>query len=102
MLDLIVTCPFCGRESILTVAEADFEAWQAGAFVQDAFPYLTAGEREMLISGTCPTCWDEMFVEMFRGDDPELLEDHELEYEYDDEMLECGFDPYEGCYTFDC
>jgi hypothetical protein len=34
---------------------------QAGAYVQDAFPYLSAPEREQLISGTHPKCWDEMF-----------------------------------------
>lgn len=98
MVDIIAVCPFCGKETIITVAEADYEAWQAGALAQDAFPYLLAEEREMLISGICPTCWDEEFG----GDDPEDSEEDELECEYDDEMLECGFDPYEGCYTFDC
>jgi hypothetical protein len=30
-------------------------------FVQNAFPYLNADERELLISQTCGACWKEMF-----------------------------------------
>lgn len=32
-----------------------------GALIQNAFPYLTAGEREFLLTGTPPDVWDEMF-----------------------------------------
>ena len=28
--------------------------------------------------------------------------DEEEDEEYPDDADECGFDPYEGCYTFDC
>lgn len=34
-----------------------------------------------------------------------LTEDEECEDEedyFDDDVDECGFDPYEGCYTYDC
>jgi len=42
--------------------------------------------------------------------EPEYEEDYEddeyedEEYDWDDEpdVDECGFDPYEGCYTYDC
>lgn len=38
--------------------------WQAGGgYIQDLMPTLTAGERELLISGTCDSCWKEMFGE---------------------------------------
>ena len=30
---------------------------------QDAFPELSAGEREFLISGYCNTCFDEVFAD---------------------------------------
>ena len=56
MITLITTCPFCGHENSINVCEEDYSAWQNGALVQDAFPYLLADEREMLISGICPTC----------------------------------------------
>lgn len=56
-----VRCPFCGNTSVVVVGKADFEKWENGACVQDAFPYLSADDRERLISGICPTCWDDMF-----------------------------------------
>jgi hypothetical protein len=31
--------------------------------VQDAFPYLSAGEREQIMTGTHPECWEKMFPE---------------------------------------
>lgn len=61
MINLIVTCPFCGVESVISVFEDDYLAWEQGALVQDAFPYLSADDREMLISGICPTCWEKTF-----------------------------------------
>lgn len=36
--------------------------WQMkGKFIQDAFPTLTADEREFLMSGITKAEWDEMF-----------------------------------------
>jgi hypothetical protein len=43
------------------VNEADYWDWQDGALAQDAFPYLSADDRELLISGICPTCWEKSF-----------------------------------------
>lgn len=63
-LDIIKNCPFCGKAHEVMVYEDDFDAWQNGdLFAQEAFPYLTAGEREILISGICPQCWDNVFGE---------------------------------------
>lgn len=31
--------------------------------VQDIFPELPAATRELLISGTCMSCWDRLFPE---------------------------------------
>lgn len=58
---VITACPFCGRANEVEVNEMDYLDWQDGMVAQDAFPYLNANEREMLISGICPTCWDGMF-----------------------------------------
>lgn len=54
------TCPICGKAANVTVRAADYKAWQAGVLAQDIFPYLSPDEREMLISGICPTCWGDM------------------------------------------
>ena len=67
IITLITTCPFCGRENSINVCDS---AWQNGALVQDAFPYLLADEREMLISGICPTCWDDTFSDEEEGVNP--------------------------------
>ena len=48
------------RKSILTgivrtrdldITEAQFEAWQNGALIQDAMPQLSVSDREFLING---------------------------------------------------
>lgn len=58
---VVICCPFCGRGNEVEVNENDYFDWDDGASAQVAFPYLSKYEREMLISGTCPTCWDKMF-----------------------------------------
>lgn len=35
--------------------------YQGGALIQDAFPELSANQREILISGTCERGWDKLF-----------------------------------------
>lgn len=92
---IITRCPFCGRANEVEVNEADYLDWQDGVLVQDAFPYLSADEREMLVSGICPTCWESTFG---GAEDEDEYEDEEPS----DWDLEIGFDPYEGGYTFDC
>jgi hypothetical protein len=62
-VSLTTTCSMCKEKSELVVDSVSFFAWRGGKFVQDAFPELTADEREKLISGTCPSCWEEMFGE---------------------------------------
>lgn len=55
------TCPFCGEKMALPVPKDEFDAWQSGVPVQKAFPYLSAEEREFIISGICENCWEKMF-----------------------------------------
>ena len=54
-------CPFCGHVHEVTVDAIDYLAWETGTPAQYAFPYLSADEREMLISGICPECWARTF-----------------------------------------
>lgn len=74
ILDALVltSCPFCGKTHEVLVNEDDYYDWQDGELAQNAFPYLSADEREMLITGICPTCWDGMF------DDEEEDEDYDF------------------------
>lgn len=59
---LVAECVHCGTEYILWVNEQDFLDWTSGVgYIQDKLPYLSADERELLISGTCGACWTRMF-----------------------------------------
>lgn len=53
-------CPYCERLTELDVPDAGYKAWMDGELIQDALPMLTDSEREVLLTGICPTCWDEL------------------------------------------
>ncbi len=61
-MTLEVDCRICGKTVNLVIEQEDFKKFKnrEGA-VQNIFPYLSADEREMLISGICPDCWEELF-----------------------------------------
>lgn len=54
-------CPICHTSHDVEVPMDEFFNWQDGACVQDAFHSLSAEERERLITGICPECWNWMF-----------------------------------------
>ena len=58
---VVTCCPFCGKAHEIAVNEMDYLDWQDGKLAQDAFPYLSASDREMLISGIDEDCWNGMF-----------------------------------------
>ena len=39
------------------------DAYAAGAYIQDAFPFLTPEQREFLMTGITPGQWDLIFAE---------------------------------------
>ncbi len=55
-----VPCPFCHTHSTVEVPLDGFIAWRNGELIQNALPALSADDRELLISGVCPSCWDTM------------------------------------------
>jgi len=56
-----VGCIFCLNVQTILVDMSDVRKWQKGELIQNAMPYLTANERELMISGMCPICWNETF-----------------------------------------
>ena len=66
------TCRQCGTTVQISVIGPDYDRWKSGELIQDAMPYLSPDEREILISGTCGPCFDRMFCE---GDDEEYGDD---------------------------
>ena len=63
MISIIVSCPFCGKESFVNVSYEGYWAWQNGELIQNALPELSANERELLMTGICSDCWESMFGE---------------------------------------
>ena len=58
---LEMRCPFCGGEHSVEVRERDFNAYNGGELAQRAFPYLSATQREQVISHICPKCPEGIF-----------------------------------------
>ncbi|MDF2792131.1 MAG: hypothetical protein K0S80_5233 [Neobacillus sp.] len=63
MMTIPKKCRVCGTVHSVEVKQRDFMRFQAGIHVQHAFPYLTADKRELLVSGVCGKCFDEIFAE---------------------------------------
>lgn len=55
------TCPLCGKTTHIAVNGDDYEKWQNGTLIQRAFPYMSAEEREVLITGLCYDCQAKVF-----------------------------------------
>ena len=51
-------CPRCGATSTLRVPKINFDKWQAGAFIQDAFRDYSPDFRELLMSGYHDECFE--------------------------------------------
>lgn len=55
------TCPWCKQGSQIVVELTAFQAWRSGALIQDAFPNFTVDQREQMMTGYHPKCWNEIF-----------------------------------------
>jgi hypothetical protein len=67
--DISKTCIHCRKETIYKLSEDQYYKWVVqNNYIQDVFPHLSAQQREQMISGTHPHCWDEMFPEDFDED----------------------------------
>lgn len=82
---VVTTCLGCNEQRTFYLPAAQHDLWTSGAHLQDVFPDWEPEDREQLISGTCPSCWEEMWAE------------EEEEGLYDDEVNEIFFgdlDPF--------
>ncbi len=55
-------CIVCEKSSTVELEKAKFERWVAGEHVQNVWPKKTPDERERLITGIHPDCWNEIFA----------------------------------------
>jgi len=58
---ILRTCRLCGKPSSVEVPAQGLWDWEHGAFIQKAFPELSAGEREQVTTGTHEACFDRAF-----------------------------------------
>jgi hypothetical protein len=61
-VSITVECGNCGAEQApLWTTHQQLKAWVNGAHIQAVMPDLSPAERELLISGTCAACFEQMF-----------------------------------------
>jgi hypothetical protein len=61
-LKFISECRFCGKVVEIEMTYQQFIAWRDRKdLIQNIFPELDADQREFLLSGICPKCWEEKF-----------------------------------------
>ena len=57
-------CPFCHKQHSATFdtekLKQGMEAYKNGARIQVAFHDFDVNQREFLLTGTCPACWDDL------------------------------------------
>ena len=63
MLVKTKVCTVCGEYEVWSLDRQAVTKWQEGEYIQNAFPDMSAGDREILISGTHPACWSKLFGE---------------------------------------
>ncbi len=54
-------CSKCEKIIDIEYIDQDYDAWKGGTMIQDAFPYLSTDEREIMQSGICGECFDRMY-----------------------------------------
>ena len=55
------TCSVCDEYELWVLDRVAVEKWQAGEYLERAFPNMSIEDREILISGTHAACWDKLF-----------------------------------------
>ena len=59
-LTIQTQCPRCHETSHAYIPVEGYVAWLSGTLIQDAFPDLSEDEREALMTGLCPSCFDAL------------------------------------------
>lgn len=62
-------CWRCGIVSCVILNKQDFLDWMSGSgSIEDILDYLSANERELLLSNTCGHCFDFLFPSLDTDD----------------------------------
>jgi hypothetical protein len=60
---ILFRCAVCRKFVVVRVRKDGLERHANGVYVQHAFPYLSAAERELFITQTCGDCWAILCVD---------------------------------------
>jgi len=55
-------CISCDYEAKISATNEQLQRYQNGELIQNVFPNVSPGDRELFISGICGTCFDNMFA----------------------------------------
>lgn len=81
------TCPICKKVHYVEVNAVHFGLWvDENVPIQVAMPELSPEDREMLLSGICPECWDKMWSEE-EDEDPECDCEWVEEDDFEEELF---------------
>lgn len=58
-------CKRCGKMIKLRVYPNDLQDYYNGTPVNDAFPYLSDDQKEILNLGMCPDCWNYLMNNIY-------------------------------------
>lgn len=62
MVSVIRSCMICGGKSVIEISDEQYDRWwNKKELAQKVFSEMTPAEREVLISGMHPECWDRLF-----------------------------------------
>lgn len=64
-IELLFRYDVCKNDFKITVEAEDYDSFLDNEVsVQECFPYLSADERELMISGMCGSCFDNLMKKM--------------------------------------
>lgn len=83
LVNVVVMCRSCGEVCVIQdISYEGYKDWKYGELIQKALPGLTADQRELLISQTCPLCWEKMFGEDKDAEPEAPVQEPRRKYKY--------------------
>ena len=65
-------CKQCGTIKEFCFPDITYDCWRKGEVnIQDAFPHMSRGDREIMISGFCGDCFEKLLSELVDEDEKE-------------------------------
>jgi len=65
MITAVVECNLCKKPQEVKMTQDQLERIEnlgnTGEHIQHILPYHSADDRELFVTGICPTCWTELF-----------------------------------------